>query len=114
MIKKMIMLVIAFMLVACGYTSHDNELTGQVKRVIKQTPLLCSNYVYADISLGVIRNGVGSMSSQDMDLTVSNEKDRAALQAASDSGKLVKIKYDRRRVTFCEPEEVITSVIEIQ
>src|SRR5579859_447764 len=49
---------------ACGNSSVGNELEGQVKKVVKRTPIFCSDYVEADVSLGVIRNGVGSMSQE--------------------------------------------------
>jgi hypothetical protein len=108
--KNLILVFAILALSGCGYKSRNNELIGQVKKVMSQTPLICPDYNEADVSLGVIRNGVGSMSSQDKWLHVSSEKDLETIRAANESGAIVKIKYDVRRVTFCVPESVVRSV----
>lgn len=63
-----------------GHTSRDNEAVGQVKRVHNNTPLLCPDYKDVDISLGVMRNGVGSMSTQDKWFFIQDDA-QAALHA---------------------------------
>jgi hypothetical protein len=109
--KRIVLLFGALSLTGCfGYSSKQNELTGQVKKIKNQTPLICPNRVDVDISLGIIRNGVGSMSAQDLWLTVENENDVKALAEAAESGKLVKISYDVRRVTICSHPEYLTRV----
>lgn len=98
---KLISVLILSGLVGCGYSSRNNELTGQVKKVIHQTPIICPNRVDVDISLGVMRNGVGSMSSQDVYATVINESDVKLLEKAAEAGALVKLNYDQVRLTIC-------------
>lgn len=96
-----------------GHTSSGNELTGQVKRVQHNTPWGCWNWVHADISLGTMRNGVGSLSSEDIWLWVKNEADVKLLEQAARDGSIVKINYDvaRMRGWFsCEEKEEITHV----
>ena len=88
----------------------DSELIGQVKKVQRHTPILCSGYVAADISLGVLRRGVGSMSTQDVWVTVTEEAHRQLLVTAAESGALVKIRYDERRFTFCVPHLIVRDV----
>jgi len=95
---------------ACGYSSKDNELTGQVKKVHNQTPIICGDYVAADVSLGVMRNGVGSMSAEDVILYVPNADDAAALKKAADTGQLVKVTYDVKRLVLCVPEKQVKHV----
>jgi hypothetical protein len=95
---------------ACGYSSRDNDLIGQVKRVKEMTPIICGNYTEADISLGVMRNGVGSLSKEDVLVYVPSPKDRDLLIQANKSGALVDVKYDERRATTCIPDHVVTSV----
>jgi hypothetical protein len=107
---KYLILLICIAVFGCGYTSKQNELTGQVKKVIAKTPIICPDYTQVDISLGVIRNGVGSMSHEDMIITVTDKAQATLLKQAAESGKLVKITYDVARVTFCVPNELATNV----
>lgn len=95
---------------ACGHSTTDSELTGQIKKVIKRTPLVCPDYVEADISLGVMRNGVGSMSHEDMQLRVMNVADIPALEKAARDGSIVRAVYDTHRVAICYPREELTAV----
>ena len=97
-------------LAACGYSARSNELVGQVKRVVDKTPIVCGDYVEADVSLGVLRNGVGSMSKEDVDLYVPSDADAKILKGAAESGKIVKIAYDVKRVTWCVPDHWVTHV----
>lgn len=102
--------VMAMLFSGCGYTSKDNDLIGQVKKYVHVTPLICPNRYDVDMSLGVMRNGVGSMSSDDVWATVSDAQVLADLKLASESGKLVKVAYDVRRLVFCQNDHEITHV----
>ncbi len=105
-------LIIAAMLLVCGcgYSSVDNDAIGQPKKIHHQTPMLCSNRNDIDISLGVMRGGVGSMSTQDLYLTVPNQKDLETLDKAIVDGKLVKFHYNQYRLAFCQQDDTLTSV----
>jgi cell shape-determining protein MreC len=105
-----ILLAVTLFVAACGYESRDNELIGQVKKVEKKTPIICSNYASADISLGVLRNGVGSLSREDVWLYVPNDADVKTLESAVQTGDLVKVTYDRARVTFCVDHNQVSHV----
>lgn len=94
----------------CGYSSTDNELIAQPKKVFHQTPIVCPNRNDVDVSLGVMRGGVGSMSVADMMLTVNNPKDVATLEKAIADGKLVKIRYNEFRLALCQEDNDLTSV----
>lgn len=107
---KKIILIAAMALNACGYDQVDSEAIGQVKKVANMTPILCGNRTDVDISLGVIRNGVGSVSSQDMWLTVRDKANVEILKKANESGQLVKIKYDVARLEWCWNKRELTSV----
>ena len=109
-IKILIASSLLLALTACGYKAKDSELIGQPKKVMNNTPLLCSSFTDADISLGVIRNGIGSMSTEDMWLNIENKKDLETIKEAIDKGQLVKIHYDTFRVAFCQNDKSITSV----
>ena len=108
--KKLIFILIAGLLVSCGYSSRDNELIGQVKKIRHNTPIFCSDYSETDISLGIIRNGVGSMSTQDKWLVVTEKEHLKILKQANDSGAVVKILYDEKRVTFCTDNDFVIDV----
>lgn len=95
---------------ACGHKSQGNEVTGQVKKVVHNTPLLCPAYVTADISLGVMKNGVGSMSKDDLWVQVMNDSDVKLLETAAKNGDLVTMQYDVPRVTICWDDHQVSSV----
>jgi len=107
--KTILILIVAFM-ASCGYTSKDNEVVGQVKKVSHETPIFCYDHTATDVSLGVLRNGVGSMSTQDIWFYVANGDQEKVLKEANETGKIVKIKYDIARVRWCSPAHLITSV----
>ena len=44
MFSRLAVLVAALSLAACGYSSRDSELIGQVKKVVRNTPIICSEY----------------------------------------------------------------------
>ncbi|MBV9125684.1 MAG: hypothetical protein JO112_20230 [Planctomycetes bacterium] len=95
---------------ACGYSSQQNDLTGQVKKVISRTPLVCPDYTEVDVSMGVLRNGVGSLSKEDLILFVRNPQDIPTLKKAALEGDIVEITYNDFRASICEPTEELTSV----
>lgn len=107
--------IAALTLTGClGFSSKDNEVIGQVKRVKHLTPIVCMDWDMADISLGVMRNGVGSMSTQDISLWVPNKADFDLLAQASKTGQLVKITYDNARFRWCVDTEMVTKVTLVQ
>jgi hypothetical protein len=96
---------------SCGYSSMNNESVGQVKSVRNVTPLFCPNYSLVDVSLGVMQNGTGSVSKQDVEFVVSDIESFNFLMIAQDSGKLVKIHHNDKRLVFCtDTSEFITKV----
>ncbi len=94
----------------CGYSSIDNELVAQPKRMHNETPIICGDRVDVDLSLGFMKDGVGSMSTHDTTMLVSNSKHRDILNEAIQTNKLVKVHYDERRIVFCGPEQIVTGV----
>lgn len=103
-------LFLVSLLVGCGYSSYDNTAIGQVKKIHHNTPIFCSNYDDADISLGVMRDGVGSMSKEDIDVVIpANLIDDFEKLAAS--GGLVEIHYNQARMAFCPDTDLIASEI---
>lgn len=114
--KRLLKLLFPFLfpaLASCGYSARGNELVGQVKKVVAQTPLLCGDYYEADVSLGVLRNGAGSMSKEDVVLYVLDEANVPLLKQAAEEGFPVKVGYDVRRLPlagFCVPTSWLTSV----
>lgn len=102
-------IALALFLSACGFSSKANELVGQVKKVVEQTPIFCSDYAEVDISLGVLRNGAGSVSHEDVILYVPNQADAAFLKKAAEDGTPVKVTYDIKRVPWCVPDHWLTS-----
>lgn len=97
-------------LTACGNASRDNTAIGQVKRIHHETPIVCGNYTDIDLSLGVMKNGVGSMSTEDVYLVIQNRDDEKILEESEKNGRLVDVIYDTRRFSFCQPNHRITSV----
>jgi hypothetical protein len=108
---KYILVVLA--LTGCGYSSVNNEVIGQVKKVVKNTPLICDDYVDVDLSLGIMRNGVGSMSTQDMWLYVPDAKNVTTLQKAVETGSLVKVTFGQKRWYWCVDEGARVTDVEL-
>ena len=106
---KQLILIAILALAGCGYSSTNNEMTGQIKKVGNLTPIFCFDRVDVDMSLGVMRNGVGSMSSEDVFATVPEKSVQETLKRASESGQLVKVKYNQHRFTWCQENREITS-----
>lgn len=111
-----ILVIVGLLLGSCaagfhlGWSSFDNEVVGQVKRVQYRTPILCLNYTETDISLGVLRNGVGSISTEDKWFWVPNPSDAELLKQAQDVGALVRVSYNAARFRWCVEEDMITKV----
>lgn len=103
-------IVLSLLLASCGYSAKENEMVGQVKKVVEQTPVICGDYTEADVSLGVLRNGNGSMSREDVILRVNNAEFKKLLKSAAETGRPVKIAYDIKRVAWCGPDHILTSV----
>lgn len=108
--RKIIFILVMALVASCGYSSRDNEVVGQVKKIVHETPIFCYDQTNADLSLGVIRNGVGSMSTQDIWVYVSNADHEKILKQANESGKIVKVKYDVARSRLCSPNYLVTDV----
>lgn len=105
-----LILIVSMLTSACGYSSRSNEVIGQAKKIINQTPLLCADRTDGDLSLGVMRNGVGSMSTQDVWFTIPKAEDQALFKQASENGAIVKVTYDVARVVFCWSNHIVTKV----
>lgn len=95
---------------ACGYSSQQNDMVGQVKKLISRTPLICPDYTEVDVSMGVLRGGNGSVSKEDLVLFVKNPSDLPTLKQAAENADIVKITYNDYRASICTPEEELTSV----
>ena len=107
---KIAILALAVLVSGCGFESVDNEMMGQVKRVHHETPIFCPDYDDADVSLGIMRNGVGSMSTQDVIVKLSSRAQVDTFMAAASSGKLVKIKYRVKRLAICTTDNYVDDV----
>lgn len=93
-----------------GSSSSDNEMIGQIKRIQHVTPIIFSDYDRIDVSLGIMQNGVGSMSKEDVWMYVPNTTDVAVVKKAAESGQLVKIRYDVSRFRWYVENDMVTSV----
>lgn len=107
--KLLVMCAAVLMLTGCGYTQRDGEMIAQVKKVSSITPLICPDFMAVDVSLGVMRNGVGSMSSEDVWLLVDDKQTYSDLKNAAETGALVNVRYDVRRFVICTPQKVLRS-----
>lgn len=106
--KILILIIMIISLVSCGMSEVGTKGTVQIKRIHKITPMIaCSDYYVLDASLGIMTKGVGSMSTQDIDLTISKQQ-ATELEVLLAHGKsIVNVTYDTRRLTFCEEERVL-------
>lgn len=101
-------------LLYCGLTTmyaRDGEMIGQAKKLTYVTPLwssICPSYYAFDVSLGVLQNGVGSMSTQDVVFTVQDINDLPEMKKAVERGAIVKVRYDTRRLAVCTENHLST------
>ena len=107
------LLPLLLLVVGCGYSSVNNDAAGQVKQVHTVTPLFCSDYVEVALSLGVVRNGTGSISKEDIVLALEpGDPLIPTAKAAATSGALVQFRYDEKRwpAGLCWPTKRLTDL----
>lgn len=108
---KLVGLLTTFFFIGCGYSSVNNEVVGQIKSIVNNTPMLCPDYVTVNISLGVMKNNTGSVSKEDMVLYVPDAKELEILKSALASANLIRIRYNQKRVNWCRDiQSVVVSV----
>lgn len=109
---SLVIAVIALVVSGCGYSSLEGEMVGQVKSVSHTSNLLCADYDRAFISLGVFRNGVGSMSTQDVGVWMPDSRVTQVMREAARAGAIVRLQKKTYRNNFCKEDHEI-SVAEI-
>lgn len=107
--KYVIYLLGLVMLAGCGYSHIDNDLIGQPKSVESTTPLICPDQHILHLSLGVMRHGVGSMSTEDIRINIPDDKLVAGLKSAVESGKLINARTNEARLRWCNEEKELVS-----
>lgn len=109
-ISRLVTLLLALALLAgCGYSHRDNDLVGQPKSVESTTPLLCPDQHVLHLSLGVMRHGVGSMSTQDILINIPDDRLVPVLSAAVEQGKLINARTNEARFRWCNEEKELVS-----
>lgn len=94
---------------ACGKSSVDGEMIGQVKKVSSETPLICPNYKVADVSLGIMQNGTGSLSKEDVWIVVPDHL-VYKFREANEKNLIVKVRYDVERIAPCSEHYWATGI----
>ena len=97
-------------LVGCGYSSKNSETLAQVKYIQKKTPLICPDMVTIGLSLGVMVNSKGSMSTHDVEVTTYDSSVLETLQRAAKNGDLVELVFQQKRWSWCNEITEITKV----
>jgi hypothetical protein len=100
-------------LIYCGfntYLSRDGEVVGQAKSITRVTPFwsVCAPYYMLDVSVGVMVNGVGSLSTHDVGFTVADTWDVPAMLEAVQHAKIIRVRYDTRRLAACTEDNIAT------
>lgn len=108
--KRFAIVVALIALSGCGYSSKDNELVGQIKKTMNNTPFMFPDYKDCDVSLGVIRGNVGSMSNQDVWVRLDTPELFERAKKANETGAIVKITYDAKRFAWYGPERIATKL----
>lgn len=107
---------LAVALVGCGYSSRGSDLVCQPKKLVRNTPILCSDFTDVDVSLGVVQNGVGSMSAEDQWLVVDDVDIERKLDESIRHARLVKLTFDVKRWVWCpgKSDHVVTGVEDVK
>jgi len=100
--------ILAFVF-GCGYSHRDNELIGQPKSIESTTPLVCPDQNILHLSLGVMRNGVGSMSTQDVEINIPDPSLVAPLKRVVESGKIINARTNEARFRWCNEMKELVS-----
>lgn len=101
--------LLALVTLGCGYSHLDNEVVGQPKSVESTTPLLCPNQHILHLSLGVMRHGVGSMSTEDIKINIPDDSLVAPLKKAVEAGKIISARTNEARLRWCNEEKELIS-----
>ena len=102
-------LMIMLLLCSCGYSHRDNDLVGQPKSVESTTPMVCPDQHVLHLSLGVMRHGVGSMSTEDIRINIPDDKLVPALKLAVESGKIINARTNEARFRWCNEVKELVS-----
>lgn len=107
--KSYCVLVSVILLAGCGYSHRDNEVVGQPKSVESTTPIFCPDQHILHLSLGVMRHGVGSMSTEDIRINIPDASLVPALKSAVESGKIINARTNEARFRICNEEKELIS-----
>lgn len=107
--KNALALLVVLLLVGCGYSHRNNDVVGQPKSVESTTPLLCPDQHILHLSLGVMRHGVGSMSTEDIRINIPDERLVPVLKTVVESGKLINARTNEARMRWCNEEKELVS-----
>lgn len=102
-------LALGLLLSGCGYSHQGNEVVGQPKSVETTTPLICPDQHILHLSLGVMRHGVGSMSTQDILIHIPTDMLAGQLEAVVREGKLINAETNEARFRWCNEEKELVS-----
>lgn len=106
--NRALCLLVFLMLASCGYSQVNNELIGQPKSIESTTPLICPNQNILHLSLGVMRHGVGSMSTEDVLISIPDDNLALRLQPVVKAGKLINAQTNEARFRWCnEMQELV-------
>ncbi len=111
---RLVTLGIALLVGGCGYSAIDGDMIGQIKTVGQSNPVVCPGYTAVGISLGILRDGTGSMSTHDVAGWVPDRSLIPALQRAKDTGAVVALTYKEYRAPICKPDFEITGLRIVQ
>lgn len=98
---KHVLLGAALLLSSCGNSATDIELTGQLKAAGVATNLICPDYFYLDMSMGVIKDGTGSVSKDDIFVTLYGRQEYKKYQELAKVGAIITVHANMRRAAFC-------------
>jgi hypothetical protein len=107
--NRMPSLLMLVALTGCGYSHRDNEIVGQPKAIESTTPILCPEQHVLHLSLGVMRHGVGSMSTEDVRINIPDATLVSGLKSAVESGKLINARTNEARFRWCNEERELVS-----
>lgn len=107
--NKFYLLVLIILTISCGYSHRDNEIVGQPKSVESTTPIFCPEQNILHMSLGVMRNGVGSMSVQDILINIPDSTLVPKLKKVVEEGKIINAKTNEARFRWCNQEKELVS-----
>lgn len=99
-----VLILVPLLAISTGFgIGSEGELVGQIKEVRKVNPVICPRHATAEISLGHIKDGTGSYSTEDKLIQIPDDRVEEFKRYAV-TGEIVTAQTATWRLALCVPD----------